>query len=255
MHHPTEKRTTEQYPTEQYHTDQYRAKDQSRTKDQYSDQQRTKDQQRANDQQRATEKLRAKDKQRAIEEQRAIDEQCATDKQLAIEEQSAIEKKSNEHRPLTVKLQLSKAPLDQSLPEDQMKRCEAIVKELKKPKYQAISWPFQQPVDADAWGATDYYEIIKQPMDMSTYERKLNNGEYKDEEELAQDIRLMFRNCYAYNPPDHEINSYGHQLEQVFEKYWEKLHQGKKKSSKKRRTSQKGELKWYEGYSVLKNIY
>lgn len=144
------------------------------------------------------------------------------------------------NRPLTVKLQLSKR--QHSMPEDQYKRCEAIVKELKKPKYQSISWPFLNPVDADAWGATDYYEIIKHPMDMSTYEKKLRHGEYDDEEELAQDIRLMFRNCYAYNPPGHDINKFGHQLEQVFEKYWDKLHQNKKKSSsKKRQTSHKGE--------------
>lgn len=157
------------------------------------------------------------------------------------------------HRPLTVKLQLKRSS---GMPEDQQKRCEAIVKELKKPKYQTISWPFLNPVDAAAWGATDYYEIIKQPMDMSTYEKKLQNGEYISEEELAEDIRLMFRNCYAYNPPDHDINNFGHQLEQVFEKYWEKLHQGKKKSSsKKRNLSHKGEFPlWKSGRYVKTDV-
>lgn len=155
-----------------------------------------------------------------------------------------------EQAPLTVKLSLPKPNIlkrerEQTpfMSEEEFKRCESIVKELKKSKYLSISWPFQQPVDADAWGATDYYDIIKQPMDMTTYEKKLYNGEYTHEDELAQDIRLMFRNCYAYNPPEHEINLYGHQLEQVFEKTWEKLHQSKskdKKSSKKQRTAEKG---------------
>ncbi|KAI8057468.1 Bromodomain-containing protein [Thamnidium elegans] len=155
--------------------------------------------------------------------------------------------------PLTVKLSLPKPDTlkrerEQSpsvMSEEEFKRCEAIVKELKKPKYLSISWPFQQPVDADAWGATDYYDIIKQPMDMTTYEKKLYSGEYTHENQLAEDIRLMFRNCYAYNPPEHEINLYGHQLEQVFEKTWEKLHHTKskdKKSSKKQRTAEKGAI-------------
>ncbi|RCI01402.1 hypothetical protein CU098_010287 [Rhizopus stolonifer] len=128
-----------------------------------------------------------------------------------------------------------------SMPEDQFKRCEALVRELKKPKYKGIAWPFENPVDAAAWGATDYYDIIKQPMDMSTYEKKLYSHQYSHEEELAQDIRLMFRNCYLYNPPDHLVANLGKEFEAIFEKQWAKLHQQKdskkKKESKRQRTS------------------
>jgi hypothetical protein len=134
------------------------------------------------------------------------------------------------------------------MPEDQLKRCEAIVKELKKAKYQGLNWPFLNPVDAAAWGATDYYDIIKHPMDMLTYERKLKEGQYTSEDQLVEDIRLMFKNCYAYNPPDHLVHGLGKEFEQVFEKQWAKLQsRGKKHGSssttssnhavKKRRTS------------------
>ncbi|KAG1120028.1 hypothetical protein G6F42_012844 [Rhizopus arrhizus] len=128
------------------------------------------------------------------------------------------------------------------MPEDQFKRCESIVKELKKEKYQGMNWPFLNPVDADAWGASDYYDIIKEPMDMTTYERKLYEYEYSNEEELAEDIRLMFRNCYKYNPPNHLVHTLGQEFEEIFEKQWSKLHGSKKKSSKhhsskRRRTS------------------
>jgi hypothetical protein len=134
------------------------------------------------------------------------------------------------------------------LTDDQFKRCEAIVRELKKPKYQGLNWPFRNPVDAAAWGATDYYDIIKHPMDMTSYERKLHNFEYNSENELVEDIRLMFKNCYAYNPSDHLVHSLGKEFEQVFEKQWAKLqarsHNKKslsststKNASKKRRTS------------------
>lgn len=118
------------------------------------------------------------------------------------------------------------------MPEDQFKRCEAIVKELKKEKYQGMNWPFLNPVDADAWGASDYYDIIKEPMDMTTYERKLYEYQYSNEDELAEDIRLMFRNCYKYNPPNHLVHTLGQEFEEIFERQWAKLHGIKKKSSK-----------------------
>lgn len=139
------------------------------------------------------------------------------------------------------------------MPDDQFKRCVAIVKELKKPKYDGLNWPFLKPVDAAAWGASDYFDIIKHPMDMSTYEKKLYNNEYSSENELVDDIRLMFKNCYTYNPPNHLVHDLGKKFEQTFEKQWEKLQarsQGKKHSSssaapgkhaaKKRRTSSTG---------------
>ncbi|OAD01776.1 hypothetical protein MUCCIDRAFT_125138, partial [Mucor lusitanicus CBS 277.49] len=77
-------------------------------------------------------------------------------------------------------------------------------------------WPFLNPVDADAWGASDYYDIIKEPMDMTTYERKLYENQYSNEEELAEDIRLMFRNCYKYNPPNHLVHTLGQEFEEIF---------------------------------------
>lgn len=33
----------------------------------------------------------------------------------------------------------------------------------------------------------------------------MDNQEYKDAYEFAADVRLMFVNCYKYNPPDHEV--------------------------------------------------
>jgi hypothetical protein len=160
------------------------------------------------------------------------------------------------HHPLTVKLPVLPTPPPitpvepvetvELMPDDQLKRCYMVVKELKNPRHKEYSWPFERPVDAAAWGASDYYEIIKRPMDMTTYERKLNEFEYAHEDELANDIRLMFQNCYIYNPPGHQIYELGKKFEKVFEKYWEKIHQEKpvkeksSSSSKKRRSSQKG---------------
>lgn len=29
--------------------------------------------------------------------------------------------------------------------------------------------------------------------------------EYRDAQQFASDVRLMFSNCYKYNPPDHDV--------------------------------------------------
>ena len=47
---------------------------------------------------------------------------------------------------------------------------------------------------------TDYYEVIKNPMDLSTMEAKLENNQYANVDELTADAQLIFDNCRAYNP-------------------------------------------------------
>lgn len=36
-------------------------------------------------------------------------------------------------------------------------------------------------------------------------QQKLEDRAYKKPDEVAADIRLIFTNCYKYNPPDHEV--------------------------------------------------
>ena len=33
----------------------------------------------------------------------------------------------------------------------------------------------------------------------------MDNREYKDANGFAADVRLMFTNCYKYNPPEHDV--------------------------------------------------
>lgn len=44
----------------------------------------------------------------------------------------------------------------------------------------------------------------------------MDNQEYKDAYEFAADVRLMFMNCYKYNPPDHEVVKMARMLQVSF---------------------------------------
>lgn len=59
------------------------------------------------------------------------------------------------------------------------------------------SWPFTQPVNRDE--VADYYEVIKEPMDLSTMEEKHEKDLYPTPEDFIRDAKLIFDNCRKYN--------------------------------------------------------
>jgi histone acetyltransferase len=61
------------------------------------------------------------------------------------------------------------------------------------------AWPFTNPVNAQ--DVPDYYEFIKEPMDLSTMETKLEKNQYASINDLVHDAHLIFNNCRLYNPP------------------------------------------------------
>ncbi|KAH6566954.1 hypothetical protein BASA60_009235 [Batrachochytrium salamandrivorans] len=57
------------------------------------------------------------------------------------------------------------------------------------------SWPFLEPVA----GVPDYYDIIKEPMDLGTLERNVEADKYNRSEQFFRDVLLIFSNCRTYN--------------------------------------------------------
>lgn len=58
---------------------------------------------------------------------------------------------------------------------------------------------FKQPVPWEKLGLTNYPDIVKQPMDLQTIGKKLENCEYGAFDELKADIDLMFSNAALFN--------------------------------------------------------
>lgn len=80
------------------------------------------------------------------------------------------------------------------------------------------AWPFLQPVNRDE--VADYYEVIKEPMDLSTMEYKLDNGVYQSLDEFCRDTQLIFDNCKVYNG---ETTPYYKNAQRLEKFYREKL--------------------------------
>ena len=49
------------------------------------------------------------------------------------------------------------------------------------------------------------------------FQTKLENREYKTATDFAEDVRLIFTNCYRYNPPDSDVVMMAKKLQDVFE--------------------------------------
>ena len=77
-------------------------------------------------------------------------------------------------------------------------------KEIKKLVQQLLanrnSILFQQPVDPNV--VPNYYKVIKRQMDLSTVQRKVNNGKYTRLSELIDDVMQIFENCRVFYQSD-----------------------------------------------------
>ena len=80
------------------------------------------------------------------------------------------------------------------------------------------AWPFQQPVNKDE--VQDYYEVIKEPMDLATMEEKHEKDLYPGPEDFIRDSRLVFDNCRKYN---NESTPYAKAATRLEKFMWQKI--------------------------------
>ncbi|XP_077575012.1 nucleosome-remodeling factor subunit BPTF-like isoform X2 [Stigmatopora nigra] len=77
-----------------------------------------------------------------------------------------------------------------------------------------MAWPFLEPVDTS--DAPDYYKVIKEPMDLSTMEERLQKRKYVKLTEFVADMTKIFDNCRYYNPSDSPFYQCAEVLESFF---------------------------------------
>ncbi|KAH8874618.1 ATPase family AAA domain-containing protein 2 [Schistosoma japonicum] len=59
---------------------------------------------------------------------------------------------------------------------------------------------FTRPVQLDE--APDYYDVIKQPMDLGLIRDKIDSHQYANVNDFMKDIELVYQNALEYNPPN-----------------------------------------------------
>lgn len=82
------------------------------------------------------------------------------------------------------------------------------------------AWPFVKPVDANV--VHDYYEVILNPMDLSTMENKLENNHYASIDDFVADARLIFANCRQYNGEKSTYTQQANKLEKALDRIMKK---------------------------------
>ncbi|XP_065316123.1 PH-interacting protein-like isoform X2 [Gordionus sp. m RMFG-2023] len=112
-------------------------------------------------------------------------------------------------------------------------KCDILMKELLDNE---DSEPFRKPVDCSEY--SDYYTIVRYPIDLGSIYSKLNRGMYNSPKDFRRDIRMVFVNSRAYNTNKRSrIYSMTLRLSALFEERMRKL------------IMDDGSLKKKEGYS------
>lgn len=129
--------------------------------------------------------------------------------------------------------------------QEQLRFCKEVIKELFKKIHEPYAFPFYEPVSESTclclglslcgpavlnvlhtdWVALNipqYPQVVREPMDLGTVRTKLDNGLYPLPPYAAfeRDVRLIFKNCYLFNPPGTPVHEWGARLEAVFEDKW-----------------------------------
>ena len=109
---------------------------------------------------------------------------------------------------------------EKSFPKEQVRYCTSMLKSLRKTKDAS---PFNHPVDAVKLNIPRYPEVIKNPMDLSTMEKKLREGEYRDAQEFKADFDLIVNNCITFNGVENPVSMMARNMNSTFQRQWSKL--------------------------------
>uniref|UniRef100_A0A7E4UV25 Bromo domain-containing protein n=1 Tax=Panagrellus redivivus TaxID=6233 RepID=A0A7E4UV25_PANRE len=105
-----------------------------------------------------------------------------------------------------------------------MSACAKIVSDfLTKKSSRAFAAPFATPVDVAGLRLIDYYDVVENPMDLGSIQKKFEYKLYANEEEFRDDILLIVQNCFLYNREGDEVHNAGVAMLKCFEDRFKRL--------------------------------
>lgn len=102
----------------------------------------------------------------------------------------------------------------------------SVVEEFFDKKNSEIAHLFLCPVDRKQY--SQYYDVIKQPMDFGTIKKRLESKYYTEVADFENDVALVFKNCYKYNPVGNPVRQFGTRLEALWKQRWSERFSDKK---------------------------
>ncbi|KAJ1274728.1 hypothetical protein BS78_05G083300 [Paspalum vaginatum] len=106
----------------------------------------------------------------------------------------------------------------ESMNTSKIRLCGNILRKLMEHK---SGWLFNKPVDPVLYGIPDYFDVIRNPMDLGTVKKKLTSKQYASTNEFSADVRLTFSNAMKYNPPGNDVHAIAKELNGIFDSEWE----------------------------------
>jgi hypothetical protein len=103
---------------------------------------------------------------------------------------------------------------------EELSFCQRVLTELMDSKHWHLNQPFLQPVNPVALNVPTHFQVIRQPIDLSTIQHKLASGGYEEAEQFAKDMDLMFTNCTTFNRKTDPVYKSGQALNELFVKLW-----------------------------------
>ena len=85
------------------------------------------------------------------------------------------------------------------------------------------AWIFHEPVDAEKLGIPDYFDIVKQPMDLGTVKQRLQSNYYTSMQQFLNEVQLIFDNCILYNGESSQVSIMCKNVRDEYYKLYENL--------------------------------
>ena len=111
-------------------------------------------------------------------------------------------------------------------------KCLEVLKGLQTHQH---GWVFNVPVDPEELGLPDYFDIIKNPMDLGSVQKKLEKGEYHAIKDFQSHVNLSFDNAMTYNEQGSVVYDMAKELKTKFEVDYKKLEQQLESEDRERR--------------------
>ncbi|KAF8420027.1 Bromodomain-containing protein [Tirmania nivea] len=116
-----------------------------------------------------------------------------------------------EDKPLMSQASTSTGPM----PKVQAKYALQTIRTIRRTK---DAGPFLIPVDPVKLAIPTYFDYVKNPMDLSTMEKKLQADQYATVEDFVKDFKLIISNCLTFNGTEHKISEMARGIEATFER-------------------------------------